>query len=165
MRRYLTIALLCSALLPLSACKGGGEESDGPSVIGDGIRPVVLSAEYTCFTDANGGNFFYFRIEGDDEQGASTITINGANVLFKDSSGEALDWDGDGSADPDVFLDLNCAADTDPRRCEGSLLEGDVSGACSETTLQFEGWMVDEDGNESDRVNGFEQNGGIAPAG
>ncbi len=153
-------------ILALGACGGGGgEESDGPTIIGDGIRPVLESAEYACFEDANGGKFFYFRLKGLDEQGANTIDINGGRVLFNDSSGTPLDFNGDGSPDPEAILELICEADTDPRRCEGSLLEGPVSGPCAGTTLQFEGWIVDEDGNESDHSIEFERNPGIAPAG
>jgi len=151
--------------LGLVACGGGSsDDTDAPSVIGDGTTPVVRSAEYACFTDANGGTYFYFRIEAEDEQGSDTIPVDGAKVLFI-QGGTPLDWDADGSPDDETWLDLNCAAETDPRRCEGSLLEGDVSGPCADTNLTFEGWVVDQDGNESEHVTGFELNGAIAPAG
>ena len=154
--------LLTSCLV---ACGGGGGDTDdGPGVIGDGVRPVLDSAEYACHAIEGQGTFYYFRIEGRDEQGPDSIRVDGAKVLFK-RNGQAVDWDGDGSPNPEDWLDLNCEAGTDPRRCEGSLLEGDISGPCSNTDMTFEGWLVDEDGNESDRTESFEQNGGIAPSG
>lgn len=153
--------------VPTSGCKGGTDatdETDDAGVIGDGTRPAIERAEYACFEDTNGGKFFYLRIEANDEQGADTIDINGALVLFKDATGP-LDWDEDGTGDPDVYLDLTCEAGTDPRRCEGSLLETSISGACDGTKLILEGWAVDADDNAPDHVEGFELNASIAPTG
>lgn len=163
--RIVTAPVLVLFSLTLAACGGGSSDTDGEGggVVGDGVRPVVTSAEYACFEDVNGGKYFYFRLEGDDEQGADTIDFL-ADVLFLDGE-EPVDWDGDGQGDADVTVGLTCEAGTDPRRCEGSQLESELSGPCADTTLTFEGWLTDMDGNESDRVRTFEQNPSIAPAG
>lgn len=163
MTRFTTIAL--AALLMACNGKDTGDTSGGDTIIGDGFTPVVEKAEYACFEDANGGKFFYFRITANDEQGADTIQSSGTAVLFKDSQGVPLDWDSDGNPDPEEFLTLVCETDTDPRRCNGSLLEGAISGACSGTDLTFEGWATDADGNESAHVNSFEVNSAILPSG
>jgi hypothetical protein len=164
MSRFLIVSLFAL----LTACGGGDSDTDvgqNNSVIGDGSAPVVEKAEYACYEDMNGGKFFYFRISVIDEQGADTVSANGAAVLFKDASGSPIDWDEDGTPDPDVFLDLVCFLDSDPRECEGSLLESNLTGACDGTSLTFEGWGIDADGNESERVENFEINAGIVPAG
>ena len=119
------------------------------------------AGKFDISTTLNGG----LRIKAEDEQGADTIEVLGARVLFKSPGGDPLDWDQDGEPNPDDYLELICAADTDPRRCEGSLLESAISGECSGTNLVFEGWVIDADGNESDHTENFEENGAIAPAG
>ena len=160
-----TLTLAVAALL---VCCGKGDTSEtdgGPGIIGDGITPVVEKAEYACFEDANGGKFFYFRITANDQQGADTIESSGTAVLFKDSSGTPLDWNNDGTPDPENFLTLVCETDSDPRRCNGSLLESDISGVCAGTSLKFEGWATDSDGNESEHTEDFEVNSAILPTG
>ena len=162
---------LLSTLVPLialAACSGGSDtDPDGDGgVVGDGTSPVVDSAAYACFVDPNEQVFFYFRITGRDQQGADTLGNDAARLYFIDpSTDEPLDFNQDGSPDEEAYLILVCEPDTDPRICNGSLLEGAITGACDGTPLEFEGWLIDEDGNESERTRDFTLDASILPSG